>query len=133
MITPETRIRIARPSRNLVAAERFYVEGLGLDVLWRTTERVSGEHDLVMLGLPGGSWHFELTYDPERPLEPTPTVDDLFVLYLGAALDDALVDRLVAAGGTRTAAHNPYWDEHGVTVADPDGYRLVLCSRSWSS
>ncbi|WP_406274345.1 VOC family protein [Actinacidiphila glaucinigra] len=133
MITPDTRIRIARPSRNLVAAERFYVEGLGLDVLWRTTERVSGEHDLMMLGLPGGSWHFEVTHDPERPLEPMPTVDDLFVLYLGAAVDDALVDRLVAAGGTRTAAHNPYWDEYGVTVADPDGYRLVLCSRSWNA
>ncbi|MEY9844497.1 VOC family protein [Streptacidiphilus sp. MAP5-3] len=133
MITPETRIRVARPSRNLAAAERFYVEGLGLDVLWRTTERVSGEHDLVMLGFPGGSWHFELTHDPERPLEPTPTADDLFVLYLGASVDDALVDRLVAAGGTRTAAHNPYWDQYGVTVVDPDGYRLVLCSRSWNT
>ncbi|MFE2538772.1 VOC family protein [Actinacidiphila glaucinigra] len=133
MITPGTRVRVARPSRNLAAAERFYAEGLGLEVLWRTTERVSGEHDLVMLGLPGGSWHFELTRDPERPLEPTPTVDDLFVLYLGAPVDDALVDRLVAAGGTRTAAHNPYWDQHGVTVADPDGYRLVLCSRSWNA
>ncbi|MFF4653041.1 VOC family protein [Streptomyces sp. NPDC001380] len=134
MITRDTRVRIARPSRDLVAAERFSVEGLGLDVLWRTTtERVSGKHDLVTLGLPGGSWHFELTHDPERPLEPTPTVDDLFVLYLGTAVDDALVDRLVAAGGTRAAAHNPYWDEYGATVADPDGYRLVLCSRSWSA
>ena len=60
-------------------------------------------------------------------------MDDLFVLYLGTAIDDAFVARLVAAGGTRVASHNPYWDEHGVTVADPDGYRLVLCSRSWSA
>ncbi|MCD0484870.1 VOC family protein [Streptacidiphilus sp. ASG 303] len=133
MITRDTRIRIARPSRDLVAAERFSVEGLGLDVPWRTTGRVSGGHDLVMPGLPGGSWHFEPTHDPERPPEPTPTVDDLFVLHPGTAVDDALVDRFVAAGGTRAAAHNPYWDEYGATVADPDGYRLVLCSRSWSA
>ncbi|WP_405874671.1 hypothetical protein [Streptomyces zaomyceticus] len=33
--------------------------------------------------------------------------------------------------GARVAAHNPYGDEYGVTVADPDGYRLVLCSRTW--
>lgn len=64
MIAPDTHIRIARPSRDLNAAERFYTDGLGLDVLWRTTERVP--------------------------------------------------------------------DEHGATITDPDGYRLVLCSRTWA-
>ncbi|MGC0418963.1 VOC family protein [Embleya sp. AB8] len=133
MISAETHVRVARPSADPAAAERFYVEGLGLEVLWRTTERVAGEHDLVMVGLPGAGWHFELTRDPEHPLPPTPTVDDLFVLYLGGPIDPALVDRLVAAGGTRTVAHNPYWDRFGVTVSDPDGYRLVLCTRSWGA
>ncbi|HEY9368275.1 VOC family protein, partial [Streptomyces sp.] len=104
---------------------------LGLDVLWRTTERVSGEHDLLMVGPAGGGWHFELALDPERPVEPTPTVEDLFVVYLGAPVTEEQVARLVAAGGERVTAHNPYWDEYGVTVADPDGYQLVLCSRTW--
>ncbi|WP_406293872.1 VOC family protein [Embleya sp. NBC_00888] len=133
MISTDTHVRIARPSRDLAAAERFYVEGLGLEVLWRTTERVSGEWDLVMVGLPGGGWHFELTIDPENPLPPTPTAEDLFVLYLGEPIDPALIDRLVAAGGTRTAAHNPYWDKYGVTVVDPDGYHLVLSTRTWNA
>ncbi|MET7301624.1 VOC family protein [Embleya sp. NPDC005575] len=133
MISTDTHVRVARPSRDLAAAERFYVEGLGLEVLWRTTERVSGEWDLVMVGIPGGGWHFELTIDPENPLPPTPTVEDLFVLYLGEPIDPALIDRLVAAGGTRTTAHNPYWDEYGVTVVDPDGYQLVLCTRTWNA
>jgi hypothetical protein len=35
------------------------------------------------------------------------------------------------AGGTRVAARNPYWDQWGVTIADPDGYRLVLSTRCW--
>ncbi|WP_405657561.1 VOC family protein [Streptomyces sp. RK9] len=131
MITPTTHIRVARPSRDIAAAERFYVDGLGLDVLWRTTERVSGKHDLIMVGPRGGGWHFELTNDPEAPLDPTPTVDDLFVVYLGAPVDEELVTRLTSNGGTRVAAHNPYWDEYGVTVEDPDGYRLVLCERTW--
>ncbi|MGV9639711.1 hypothetical protein [Streptomyces sp. NPDC003514] len=26
---------------------------------------------------------------------------------------------------------NPYWNKWGVTVEDPDGYRLVLCTRAW--
>ncbi|MFI1615928.1 VOC family protein [Streptomyces lydicus] len=132
MIDSTTPVRVARPSRDLAAAERFYGDGLGLTVLWRTTERVPGEHDLLMLGPTGGTWHFELTHDPDHPLEPTPTVDDLFVVYLGKPVDEALIGRLEAAGGTRVPAHNPYWDEHGVTISDPDGYRLVLCSRTWA-
>ncbi|MER7703258.1 VOC family protein [Kitasatospora sp. NPDC097605] len=133
MIDSTTHVRLARPSRDLAAAERFYVDGLGLTVLWRSTERVPGEHDLLMVGPPGGGWHFELTRDPDHPVEPAPTVDDLFVVYLGAPVDEALVRRLEDAGGTRVPAHNPYWDEYGVTVADPDGYRLVLCVRDWTS
>ncbi|GAA4856267.1 VOC family protein [Kitasatospora terrestris] len=133
MIDSRMPVRIARPSRDLAAAEDFWVGGLGLDVLWRSTERVPGEHDLLMVGPAGGTWHFELTHDPDHPLDPTPTVDDLFVLYLGAPVDPALVERLLAHGGSRVAAHNPYWDEWGVTVADPDGYRLVLCSRGWNA
>ena len=131
IIDARTHVRVARPSRDLAAAERFYVDGLGLEVQWRTTERVSGKHDLLMVGPKGGGWHFELTRDPEHPVEPAPTVEDLFVVYLGAPVEEAQVERLVAAGGTRVAAHNPYWDEHGVTIADPDGYRLVLCARTW--
>ncbi|MFF8634518.1 VOC family protein [Streptomyces pilosus] len=131
MIDPGLPVRLARPSRDLAAAERFYVGGLGLAVLWRTTERVPGEHDLLMVGPPGAAWHLELTHDPENPLEPTPTVDDLFVVHLGEPAGAALVDRPVAAGGTRVPAHNPYGEEHGVTVADPDGHRLVLSSRLW--
>ncbi|MFC5663378.1 VOC family protein [Kitasatospora misakiensis] len=133
MIDSTLHVRIARPSRDLAAAERFYVGGLGLAVLWRTTEHVPGEHDLLMVGPSGGGWHFELTHDPERPIEPRPTVDDLFVVYLGAPVDEALVRRLEDAGGARVASHNPYWDEYGVTVVDPDGYRLVLCARAWAA
>ncbi|WP_328538881.1 VOC family protein [Streptomyces sp. NBC_00344] len=131
MIDSSTRVRVARPSGDLAAAERFYVEGLGLEVIWRTGAHVSGEHDLLMVGPPGGSWHFELTHDPEDPLVPAPTVDDLFVVYLGEPVAEDLVHRLIETGGTRVTSHNPYWDTHGVTVVDPDGYRLVLCSRTW--
>ncbi|MFC9702989.1 VOC family protein [Streptomyces sp. NPDC056943] len=131
IIHAQTHIRVARPSRDLAAAERFYVDGLGLDVQWRSTTREPGKHDLLMVGPAGGGWHFELTRDPEHPVEPAPTVEDLFVVYLGAPVEEEQVERLLAAGGTRMPAHNPYWDEYGVTVADPDGYQLVLCSRTW--
>jgi hypothetical protein len=45
---------------------------------------------------------------------------------LGAA------ERLEAAGGTRVD-QGPYWNRWGVSVRDPDGYRLVLSRREWSN
>jgi hypothetical protein len=42
-----------------------------------------------------------------------------------------LVTRAVAHGGTVVPALNPYWDDGAVTIADPDGYRVVLTQRSW--
>jgi hypothetical protein len=55
------------------------------------------------------------------------------VLYLDGDVEEGTISRLVDAGGTRVVSRNPYWDHGGVTIADPDGYRLVLTSRSWSS
>jgi catechol 2,3-dioxygenase-like lactoylglutathione lyase family enzyme len=132
MIDPNVAVRLARPSRDLAAAERFYADGLGLRVLFRATASTPDEHDLVMLGWPGATWHLELLGGPHLEVEPSPTDQDLLVLYLGAPVDRALIDRLEIAGGRRVE-QGSYWDRWGVTVADPDGYRLVLSSRSWST
>lgn len=62
---------------------------------------------------------------------PAPTEEDLLVLYLGMRVGDALIERLLGAGGKVVPARNPYWDWWGITIADPDGYRLVLSHRTW--
>ena len=107
-------IRLARPSRDLVVARRFWVEGLGLDVLWESGPEAEGGHALLMLGA-----------------HARPGPEDLLVLYLGSRVDLATIERLVAFGGTRVTSPNPYWERWGATVADPDGYRLVLSHRTW--
>ena len=122
----DDHLRIARPTRDLDAAERFWVDGLGLGVLWRT----EGEHALVMVGWPEAAWHLELVADPSAA-PPSPTDEDLLVLYLDEELPEELHARLLAAGGRRVRARNPYWEEHGRTYEDPDGYRLVLSTRAW--
>jgi catechol 2,3-dioxygenase-like lactoylglutathione lyase family enzyme len=128
---PASHLRIARPSHDLRASERFWVEGLGLEVLFRADDQADGDHALLMVGWPEAAWHLELVGDPEDETPAAPTEEDLLVLYLGGEVDAELVARLVEAGGVRVAARNPYWDRWGVTVADPDGYQLVLSTRSW--
>jgi hypothetical protein len=51
------------------------------------------------------------------------------VLYLG---DRAAVDAALARlGAAPVPSANPYWDEHGVTIEDPDGFRVVLVAGNW--
>ena len=95
---PASHLRIARPSRDLQAAERFWVGGLGLSVLYRVDSSAVGDHGLLMAGWPGAAWHLELVGDPIA----TPTEEDLLVLYLDGEADEDLVRRLVqAAPGSR--------------------------------
>ena len=129
--SPMSHLRIARPSRDLDRAERFWVDGLGLTVLWRAGVEAEGGHALLMLGWPDAAWHLELVGDPDGQTPPTPTEEDLLVLYLGGPVDQGVIERLTSVGGQRVPARNPYWDEWGVTIADPDGYLLVLSHRSW--
>jgi catechol 2,3-dioxygenase-like lactoylglutathione lyase family enzyme len=129
---PDSHLRIARPSRDLARAERFWVNGLNLEVLFRLDATDDDEdHSLVMLGWPQAPWHLELVEDVDGETPPAPTEEDLLVLYVGGPIDDELIDRLVEAGGERVPSRNPYWDKWGVTIRDPDGYRLVLSHRSW--
>ena len=131
MPAPDSHLRIARPSHDLQAAERFWVDGLGLNVLFRADSTAEGGNALLMVGWPDAAWHLELVGDPDDATPATPTEEDLLVLYLNGEVSEDLVGRLIQAGGIRVTARNPYWEQWGVTIADPDGYRLVLSSRSW--
>ncbi|MEU8548039.1 VOC family protein [Streptomyces roseoverticillatus] len=133
----KAHVRIARPSRDLAAAERFWTGGLGLSVLYRHEAGPDAppreDHSLLMLGWPDAGWHLELVISEGEFVRPAPTVEDLLVVYVAEEVPQELVDRLEAHGGRRVEAHNPYWDTWGVTVEDPDGYRLVLSTRDWSN
>ena len=45
----------------------------------------------------------------------------------------AAVDHMTTAGYEPVAAFNPYWDRHGRTYEDPDGYRVVFQNASWTA
>ncbi|MFB9994963.1 VOC family protein [Deinococcus oregonensis] len=130
-LTPATHIRLARPSLNLRATEHFYTAGLNLSVLYRH-DSVGEEASLLMLGLRGAAWHLELTHLATRSVLPTPTEDDLLVLYLGRPVEPSVIQHFTECGGTHVPALNPYWDTYGVTIQDPDGYCLVLCRQEWT-
>ena len=118
------QVRFARQTDRLDEVVAFY-ERLGLP-------RIGGFQDHegftgVMLGIPGTAAHLELVTGGGHHA-PAPHPESLLVLYLGSREE---VDRR-SAGLEVVPSANPYWDRCGVTVVDPDGFRVVLCEDAWN-
>lgn len=124
-------LRIVRPTADIVRIGAFWIGGLGMTELWRKPADDRG-HALLMVGFPGGSWHLELVEDLTAARAAVPSTVGQLVLYLGKPAEPDLIARLVAAGGTRREGDD-YWKRWGVTIEDPDGYRLVLSHRRWDA
>jgi catechol 2,3-dioxygenase-like lactoylglutathione lyase family enzyme len=124
---PVAQVRVARPTNRLEELKKFYCEGIGLEVVG-SFEGHAGYAGL-MLGLPGRDYHLEFTeHEDERGKHyPPPSADNLLVFYIPerAALE-RIAARLAALGYAPVAPENPYWTERGLTIPDPDGWRVVL-------
>ena len=120
------QLRVARHTERLDELVRFYRDGLGLVERGRFHDHAG--YDGAFLELPGTGAHLEFTAGGDDPA-PIPHPESLLVLYLG---DRATVDGIIARLGVEpVAAANPYWNEHGITIPDPDGFRVVLVPERW--
>jgi catechol 2,3-dioxygenase-like lactoylglutathione lyase family enzyme len=122
-------LRVARPTSRLEEAVAFYRDALGFSVL-ASFEDHDG-FDGVMLGHPRAPWHVELTRERGVTAPDAPTAEHLLALYVGEEGFDPAVARLETAGAQAVPSHNPYWDAHGRTYVDPDGYRVVIARQTW--
>jgi hypothetical protein len=108
----------------------MYCEGLSFRLLERFEDHAG--FDGIMLGVPGAHYHFEFTRYRGQALRPAPAIEDLTVFYLPSEPEwKAACAAMVAAGFEQVPAFNPYWDVHGRTFRDADGYRVVLQRASW--
>jgi catechol 2,3-dioxygenase-like lactoylglutathione lyase family enzyme len=123
-------LRVARPSDDLDALLPFYRDGLGLSILgsFQDHDGFAG----VMLGVPGAPYHLEFTRAQGHMAGRAPTQDSLLILYEpDPGAWQAAVERMRAAGFEPVPAFNPYWDKHGATFEDPDGYHVTLWQGAW--
>ncbi|KAI9339426.1 Glyoxalase/Bleomycin resistance protein/Dihydroxybiphenyl dioxygenase [Zopfochytrium polystomum] len=123
---PAVRFRVARPTRDLEALRRFYVDALGLPVVSTFADAVFTG---LILGVPDERYQLEFIVDSRHPDMETraPTQDNLLVFYLDSvAAVDSVARRLVDAGGKLVEPVNDWWKVDGLTVEDPEGWRVVL-------
>ncbi|MEG3111986.1 VOC family protein [Pantoea sp. T14] len=125
-------LRIARPVSELERSSGMYCRGLGLKKVGEFSDHdgFSG----CMLGRDDLSWHLEFTVCHSHPILPSPSQEDLLVLYIPDKIDwHNACARMDDAGFSRLGSFNPYWNNNGVTFVDVDGYRVVLHNAAWGS
>lgn len=119
------QVRIARPTDKFDEVIRFYEQGLGLQ---RITE-FEGHRGYtgVIIGIPDASYHLEFTKHVDGSPCPAPTKDNLLVFYIPNQAEIlVLKNRLEQMGYPEVEPENLYWKERGVTIEDPDGFRIVF-------
>ena len=130
MISKGTTLRIARPTDNLTSVAEMYHKGLGFDILARF-ENHEG-FDGIILGNPRENYHLEFTHHRGISVGQAPTSDNLLVFYIPDKEEwERSCFRLQSSGFIQVPSYNPYWDEHGKTFKDLDGYRVVLQYSEW--
>lgn len=122
----KTQLRVARHTERLGELVLFYRDGLGLKPIGGFRDH--NGYDGAFLEVPGTGTHLEFTAGGGHPA-PAPHPESLLVLYLG---DDQAVREVVdRLGVDPVIPANPYWAEHASTVADPDGFHVVLVPERW--
>ncbi|WP_251025977.1 VOC family protein [Bacillus sp. ISL-47] len=122
---PAVQFRMARPTNQLEKLIDFYEKVLRLERVGEFRQHEG--YDGIMLGLPDSQYHIEFTQSKEIIDLPLPTKEHLLVFYIANRFErDEMVNRLAGMGYGEVEPENPYWGRGGVTIEDPDGWRIVL-------
>ena len=121
-------MRTARPTADIDQARHFYEGLVGLPMLWSFVDHDG--FDGIIFGVPDKTAQLELVKAPHE-VTPSPTVEDMLVLYCEPPTAIDIINRLRDAGTHEVpddaADLNPFWPRDGAkTFVDPDGYRLVI-------
>ena len=96
---PGSVLRVVRPTDNLAAIVKMYVEGLGFTIFAQFTDHEG--FDGAILGHPQQPYHFAFTSQHGHHAGAAPTKDHLLVFYLPAENEWAESCRQMVAAGFR--------------------------------
>lgn len=120
------KLRVARHTNDIQKIENFYVDILGFERLGSFENH--SNYDGVFLGNPESDWHFEFTASLSKATHIFDD-DDILVLYpSNISKYNSLINNIISHNISFITSKNPYWNENGKMIQDPDGYRIVLSS-----
>lgn len=128
MLKPK-RFRVARPTDQLAAVKKFYVDALGLQVVGSFEDHDG--YDGLILGSGQAGYEIEFTSHADGSPCPSPTADNLLVFYLANADElSAVGARMAAHGHDPVEPENPYWARCSLSFEDPDGWRVTVVDQT---
>lgn len=116
--------RFARHTNNLEQIKFFYIDILGFELLGGF-ENHNG-YDGIFIGRANENWHLEFTKS-EEIVHFNFNDDDIIVFYPKNKIDfDLIMNKIQSQNIDFIKAKNPYWNENGKMILDPDGYKIVI-------
>lgn len=118
------KFRFARHTNNLENIKSFYIKVLGFELLgsFENHDNYNG----IFIGKPQFDWHLEFTQSNEI-VNFEFNEDDALVLYPeDISKYNDLINSIEKHNINFIKAKNPYWNENGKMILDPDGYRIII-------
>lgn len=118
------KFRKARHTHKLQEIKEFYMEIIGLEDLGGFEDHDGYEG--IFLGFRGSDWHLEFT-SSGTPAAHEFDEDDLFVFYTEYKSQfESIQDAIIKHHIPTLLAKNPYWNEKGILIRDPDNFNVVI-------
>lgn len=116
--------RYARHTNDLDRIEKFYTEIVGLEKLddFKNHNNYNG----LFLGGENLDWHLEFTTSKEKR-KSNFDEDDILVFYVNSQIELDIIENIIKNKNIKIKIpKNPYWEQNGMMITDPDGYNIVL-------
>jgi hypothetical protein len=118
------KLRVARHTTDLQPLIDFYTSVIGLEIIGEFKDH--NNYDGVFIGGKDAAWHLEFTVSNEKP-DHHPDEEDLLVFYAASEEEyKKIKENIIAHQIQQLVPKSPYWKENGITIADPDGFRVVI-------
>lgn len=118
------KFRFARHTNNLEKLKIFYTQILGFEVLGGFENH--NNYDGIFLGKQNLDWHLEFTQSAEI-VEFNFNEDDILVFYPETLIEyQLLIENINKNNINFIESKNPYWNQNGKMIIDPDGYRIMV-------
>ncbi len=116
--------RFARHTNNLVKIKSFYIDVLGFELLGNFENH--NNYNGLFIGKPNENWHLEFTKSKEI-INFNFGTEDYLVFYPENAIDyNAIIKRIAENKIEFIQSKNPYWNENGKIILDPDGFSIII-------
>ena len=116
--------RYARHTNNLEKIKNFYTLVLGLDLLGKFENH--NDYNGIFLGNENENWHLEFTQTNEI-VHHSFNEDDILVFYPNSKTEYVKILETIQNCDIKfIESKNPYWNENGKMILDPDGFRVII-------